>query len=304
MGLRVDLATNVAGLARVVARQGRVAEATQLAREALDLTRELGMPVHESWALEALGELCATAGDLNGAIAAYEEKERVLAVARLGDVDVSAVPELVEAYMRVGRDDEAREQARAHAERAAAKGRPWALGRAQRALAMVSDDGYEEQFAAALRAHGQTEDLFELAHTRLCLGERRRRDGRRVEAREELRAALEAFERLGAAPWARRARDELEASGERARRRDPSTVDELTPQELRIGLLLAEGATTREAAEALFLSPKTIEYHLRHVYLKLGINNRAALAQVLRGGYSSSAMSEAARAGPSSDTGR
>jgi DNA-binding CsgD family transcriptional regulator len=93
--------------------------------------------------------------------------------------------------------------------------------------------------------------------------------------------ALETFEHLDAAPWAERARTELAASGERLRRRDPSTLDELTPQELQIAMLLAQGRTTREAAAALFLSPKTIEYHLRHVYMKLGVHSREELARVL-----------------------
>ena len=82
-------------------------------------------------------------------------------------------------------------------------------------------------------------------------------------------------------PWAERARTELAATGETLRRRDPSTLDALTPQELQIALLLAGGRTTREAAAALFLSPKTIEYHLRHVYLKLGIHSREELAAAL-----------------------
>jgi DNA-binding CsgD family transcriptional regulator len=103
----------------------------------------------------------------------------------------------------------------------------------------------------------------------------------RILAREQLRAALEAFERLGAVPWAERARTELTATGETLRRRDPSTLDELTPQELQIALLLSDGKTTRQAAAALFLSPKTIEYHLRHVYLKLDIHSREELAQEL-----------------------
>ena len=94
-------------------------------------------------------------------------------------------------------------------------------------------------------------------------------------AREQLREALEAFDRLGAEPWAERARAELLATGETARRRDPSTLDELTPQELQVGMLLADGHTTREAAARLFLSPKTVEYHLRNTYRKLGIHSRA-----------------------------
>src|SRR5262249_23555689 len=103
----------------------------------------------------------------------------------------------------------------------------------------------------------------------------------RVRAREELRAALELFERLGAAPWAELARGELAATGETARRRDASTLDALTPQELQIALLIGDGKTTRETAAALFLSPKTIEYHLRHIYRKLDIASRRELAAAL-----------------------
>jgi DNA-binding CsgD family transcriptional regulator len=99
-----------------------------------------------------------------------------------------------------------------------------------------------------------------------------------VRAREQLRAALAVFDQLGATPWADMARAELAATGETARRRDVSTLDHLTPQELQVALLLAAGRTTREAAAALFLSPKTIEYHLRSIYRKLGINSRDELA--------------------------
>jgi len=105
--------------------------------------------------------------------------------------------------------------------------------------------------------------------------------GRPGPAREQLRAALDTFERLDARPWAERARAELAASGETVRRRDPITIDELTPQELQISVLLAVGKTTRETAAALFLSPKTIEYHLRHVYQKLDIHSRDELADAL-----------------------
>jgi DNA-binding CsgD family transcriptional regulator len=146
---------------------------------------------------------------------------------------------------------------------------------------VAEDEGVAGAFEAALERQALTPDVFELARTRLAYGERLRRARRRVLARSQLRAALEDFERLGARPWAERARAELAATGETMRRRDPTALDELTPQELQIALLLADGKTTREAAAAVFLSPKTIEYHLRHVYLKLGINSRPELVQAL-----------------------
>jgi DNA-binding CsgD family transcriptional regulator len=129
--------------------------------------------------------------------------------------------------------------------------------------------------------HALTPDSFEAARTRLAYGERLRRARNRVLAREQLRAAAEAFERLGAHPWAVRAHTELAATGETRRARDPGTLTELTPQELQIAVLLTGGRTTREAAAAPFLSPKTVEYHLRHVYQKLGIHSRDELARVL-----------------------
>ncbi len=98
-------------------------------------------------------------------------------------------------------------------------------------------------------------------------------------AREQLRAAVDTFDDLDARPWADRARAELAATGETRRPRDGSGINELTPQELQIALLLAAGKTTRETAAALFLSPKTVDYHLRHVYQRLGIHSRDELAQ-------------------------
>ena len=129
--------------------------------------------------------------------------------------------------------------------------------------------------------HEQTPDAFEAARTRLAYGERLRRARNRVLAREQLRTAMERVRAPRRPPWADRARTELAATGETRRRRDPTTIDELTPQELQIALLLAGGKTTRETAAALFLSPKTVEYHLRHVYQKLGIHSRDELAQTL-----------------------
>jgi DNA-binding CsgD family transcriptional regulator len=162
---------------------------------------------------------------------------------------------------------------------------------------MLADDGeVAETFEQALAHHERTVDVFETARSRLVYGERLRRARNRVTAREQLRVALEVFDRLGALPWAERARAELAATGETLRRRDPTTIDELTPQELQIALLLASGKTTREAAAALFLSPKTIEYHLRRVYLKLGIHSRTELAEALAMHTASSAAAAAVTA--------
>jgi len=165
---------------------------------------------------------------------------------------------------------------------AKAKGQPFALARAARARALVADDrGYVKEFEAAMRHHEATPDRFEGARTQLYFGERLRRARRRVDARGRLRAALKAFDQLGAAPWAERAMAELQASGETARVRDDRYRQQLTPQELQVALTLAEGTTTKEAAARLYLSPKTVEYHLRHVYDKLEIRSREELRAAL-----------------------
>jgi DNA-binding CsgD family transcriptional regulator len=147
---------------------------------------------------------------------------------------------------------------------------------------LATDSGFGTDFEHALRLHEQTPDVFETARTRLAYGERLRRARNRVLAREQLRAAVDAFDGLGARPWAARARAELAATGETRRPRDATGIEQLTPQELQIALLLAAGKTTREAAAALFLSPKTVEYHLRHVYRELGIHSREELAQRIK----------------------
>lgn len=147
-----------------------------------------------------------------------------------------------------------------------------------RAMLAEEPDEAERLFADALRRHAVDTPPFERARTELAFGERLRRDRRRVDARTHLRNALGAFEGLGTPLWAERARTELRATGERARRRDDSTRDDLTPQELRIAQLVARGTTNREVAAQLFVSPKTVEYHLHKVYGKLGVSSRVELA--------------------------
>jgi DNA-binding CsgD family transcriptional regulator len=147
---------------------------------------------------------------------------------------------------------------------------------------LADEDSFTAAFERAISLHEQTPDAFEAARTRLAFGQRLRRSRNKVLAREQLRAAADDFDRLGARPWADRARAELAATGETHRRRDDgASIDDLTPQELQVALLLTSGRTTRETAAALFLSPKTVEYHLRHVYQRLGIHSREELAQWL-----------------------
>ncbi|MGW1214448.1 LuxR C-terminal-related transcriptional regulator [Streptomyces sp. NPDC002499] len=150
---------------------------------------------------------------------------------------------------------------------------------ALRVRALAAEEGAEDCFEQALALHAQVSCPLETARTRLGYGERLRRAGWRVRAREQLRGALEAFERLGAVVWAERCRRELTATGETVRARsEPSGSEDLTPQEFQVAQAVARGATNKQAASALFLSPKTVEFHLGNVYRKLGVRNRTELA--------------------------
>jgi ATP/maltotriose-dependent transcriptional regulator MalT len=283
-GQGIALAFGLGGLAWLEARQGRDVEARAHAAEGVEVCGQLGVAVHDLWTLAALAELELGHGRPEEALVHLEKWERLLRERGIEDTDLSPAPELVETYLRLGRGDDAAEAAARHEASARAKGQPWALARAARCRGLLApDDELEREFGEALRLHAQTPDVFETARTRLAYGARLRRAGQRVLARDELRAATEVFDGLGAAPWSELARAELAATGETARKRDVSTLDQLTPQELQIALLLAGGRTTREAAASMFLSPKTIEYHLRNVYRKLGVNTRADLAGVLEG---------------------
>jgi DNA-binding CsgD family transcriptional regulator len=194
------------------------------------------------------------------------------------DADLSPGPELTEIYLRLGRACEAVAVAAEFSADARAKAQPWAQARAARCRGMVAAEGESDRhFEAALALHGQTADDFEAARTHLAYGARLRRERQRVRAREQLRTAVAMFDHLGAGPWSEMARAELAATGETARRREETTLNDLTPQELQIALSLAEGRTTRETAAVLFLSPKTIEYHLRNVYRKLSVGSRSEL---------------------------
>ncbi|HEY8044885.1 MAG TPA: AAA family ATPase [Streptosporangiaceae bacterium] len=285
-GQRAELTFGLAGLAWLQGRRGREAECRRCAAEALRLCAELGMGLHRIWAITALGELELSLGHAEQAAGHFERLGQLLADLGISDVDLSPGADLVEAYLRLGRRGAAQQVAGGFVAAAEAKGQPWSLARALRCQGLLasSDSGFAGAFEQALAQHALTPDSFEAARTRLAYGERLRRARNRVLAREQLRAAADAFERLDARPWADYAHAELAATGETRRPRDPSTIGELTPQELQIAVLLTGGRTTREAAAALFLSPKTVEYHLRHVYQKLGLHSREELARVLAAG--------------------
>ena len=236
--------------------------------------------------LEARAALGLVELQLGRTDAAVEELGRAVdALRSLGVREpgyVQAAPELVEALVRAGRVDEARARLAELEADAEATRRLWALAAAARCRGLLAaDEELDDTFGRAFRLHADAGRPLELARTQLAYGERLRRAGRRVEAREQLRPALDAFAAAGARLLADRAVAELAASGERLRARERAER-ELSPQELQVARAVARGATNKEAAAELFLSPKTIEFHLRNAYRKLGVRSRTELANLLR----------------------
>jgi DNA-binding CsgD family transcriptional regulator len=193
-----------------------------------------------------------------------------------------ALYELVEAGTRSGRLHAAREAADGLLERTAASGTAWAIGTGARSHALVaSGERAEKLHREAIESLGQTRMVAHLARARLSYGEWLRREKRRADAREQLRRAHEAFASMGAEGFADRARRELLATGERVRKRRDDTRDDLTPQEERIARLACDGRTNPQIGEELYLSPRTVEWHLHKVFAKLGINSRRGLRGAL-----------------------
>ena len=193
-----------------------------------------------------------------------------------------ALVELIEAAVRSdGQPEEAAAALDRLSERTRASGTEWALGIEARCRALLSDD--ESLYRESVERLARSRAVVELARSRLLYGEWLRRENRRVHAREQLRAAHEMFSRMGAAAFAERARRELAATGETVRKRTVETVDELTTQEAQVARLAAQGRTNPEIGAQLFISPRTVEYHLHKIFPKLGISSRRELRRALRG---------------------
>jgi DNA-binding CsgD family transcriptional regulator len=189
----------------------------------------------------------------------------------------------VEAAVRCGRSEIARAALDDFAPLAAATGTPWALGVMARCRALLAGDdpGADDDYQQSVKYLQDTPVVLALARSRLVYGEWLRRQRRRRDARDQLRAALTSLERMGADGFAGRARCELAATGEHAMKRTHQTGPQLTPQETQIARLAAAGATDRDIATQLFLSTATVNHHLRRVYRKLGVTRRAGLNRAL-----------------------
>jgi DNA-binding CsgD family transcriptional regulator len=192
------------------------------------------------------------------------------------------VAELAEAASRTG--DQALVEAALEwlSERTRVTRTDWLLGIEARVRALLSEaDAAEREYRESIACLGRTRLRMELARAHLLYGEWLRREKRRADAREQLRTAHEAFSSMGADGFAERARHELLATGETVRKRRDDTRDELTPQEEHIARLAVAGHTNPEIGAELFISPRTVEWHLKKVFMKLGITSRKGLADAL-----------------------
>ncbi|GAA3888501.1 LuxR family transcriptional regulator [Saccharothrix violaceirubra] len=298
----------LAYLARARLNLGQPREARETAEEGLRIAADIGQGFSVGFLSCVLAEQAALAGDerrvaeLVGALGGtggpptavramcasalldlgLGRPEAVLE--RLADVGaarlyaIGSLPDLVEAAVRVGEVGQAKRAADWYAEWADGTGHDWALAVADRCRALVTDE--ERYYLAARDRHRSPARPFERARTELLYGEWLRRERRRVESRVPLRSAAETFERLGATPWAERARQELRATGESRPAPGPDPVGALTPQELQVVRLAAAGLSNRDIADRLFLSPRTVGYHLYKAYPKLGVASRGELARV------------------------
>jgi len=222
--------------------------------------------------------LCNGAGRyeeaLAAAVSASEHHEVVVENWGLG--------ELAEAATRCGRTDLAYAAVDRLARKARATQTDWALGIAARSRALVSEgDDAERAFGEAIERLGRTRVRAELARAHLLYGEWLRREGRRRDARAELHRARELFTAMGMAAFAARAGGEQGATGEHVRRGGAETRDELTAQQTQIAELARDGLSNAEIGARLFLSPRTVEWHLHHVFSKLGISSRRQLPGAL-----------------------
>jgi DNA-binding CsgD family transcriptional regulator len=271
-GISIDLARVDAGRGKEESCRARVAECVRLADEH-------GMVTLRVAAECVLGLLALGLGRIDEAVEQLERAASEVERLEIHDRDVSPHPDLIEALIRGGRRNEAASVVDRYAERSRAGTPLWggALVARSRGMLAADDEEADAHFSEALELHSELEDRFQQGRTFLAYGSRLRRSGQRRHARERLREALELFEELEARPWVERSHQELRASGEKLRRREAVEAEQLTPQELQIALQVAEGKTNKEVGAALFLSHKTVEFHLSRVYRKLDINSRAEL---------------------------
>jgi DNA-binding CsgD family transcriptional regulator len=266
------------GRLSLAALRGREAEFSALMRSTLSDAQARGEGLALTVAEFSTAGLYNGLGRYDAALAAALPAERVY----MEGPAIWTLTELIEAAVRCRQPERARRAFERVQETTRAAGTDWALGIEARLRALLSGgDQADALYKEAISRLARTRIRVQLARTRLLYGEWLRRQRRRLDAREQLRTAHEFFRDAGVEAFAERARLELEATGERARKRTVDTLDQLTPQETQIARLAAEGHTNREIAARLFISASTVEYHLRKAFRKLEVKSRTQLADRL-----------------------
>ena len=259
--------------------RGRAGEARELIRTTVRDAGSRGEGMGIAMCEYARAVLCNSSGQYEQALVAARSASEYQEVV----AENWGLSELIEAATRTGRTGLAAEALERLARRARATGTDWALGVEARARALLSDDERaESHFTEAIDHLSRTRVRGELARAHLLYGERLRRMNRRVNARTQLRIAYDNFTAIGMEAFAERALRELQATGETVRKRTVETRDDLTPQERQIAALARDGLSNPDIAAHLFLSRRTVEWHLRHVFVKLGIRSRRQLGIALR----------------------
>ena len=265
---------------RLAASRGREAEAARLIQATIEQAAAAGQGAAVTWAHWAAAVLYNGLGRYEEALAAARQASGH----RLVHISMWALPELVEAAVRTGNPDVARDALGRLAEWTQAGRTDWGLGVEARCRALLSDgEAADCLYREAIVRLGRTGMRPDLARAHLLYGEWLRRQRRRTDAREQLRAACQMLDAIGMDGFAERARRELRAAGGTARKRAVTTGVELTAQEAQIARLAADGLSNPEIGTRLFLSPRTVQYHLGKVFTKLGITSRTQLSRALSG---------------------
>jgi DNA-binding CsgD family transcriptional regulator len=266
----------------IEAAQGRDRDCRAHARELGRVSAERGLHVRQMDVRSHLALLEFGNGRLDDAIAHYEQAYKLWAAAfAVHHPYHSPVPDLIEAYAQAGQLDRAAALLPEFVAQVPRDCNPILAARAERCRGILAAVGeFDAHFLHAIALHEQCDANFQQARTHLRYGERLRRARRRRDARVQLRLAIEIFDRLDSRPWAERARAELRASGETVSGAGHSD-ERLTPQELQVALLVTQGKTNAEVGRAIFLSTRTVEFHLSRVYRKLGVASRTELTRRL-----------------------
>ena len=270
-----SIAVHLSTLATVSALRGNEEHTVDCAAQVFEMSARHGLAYPEARAMAALGLLDLALGRPQRALDRLDQLDRS---ARHIGVSLAFAADLVEAAVRAGQPERARAALTRLEEWSCSSRSPWAHALLERSRALLGVGAVaEDGFVRALELEMTHGPAVSRARTQLLFGEFLRRERRQTEARQHLRAAAETFRVFDAGPWARRAEAELRATGESVRRRHVAELSHLTPQERQIARLVATGMSSKEAAAQLFLSPRTVDYHLRKIFAKTGIASRTQL---------------------------